>query len=46
MWPEFNRKVTRVLQVQKQITNSLETSITTTSIQLASDQYYKEVQDV
>ena len=33
------------MQVQKQITNSLVTSITTTSIQLASDQYYKEVQD-
>ena len=25
MWPEFNRKVTRVPQVQKQIENSLET---------------------
>ena len=45
MWPEFYRKVTRVPQVQKQITNSLETNITTTSILLASDQYYKEVQD-
>ena len=28
MWPEFNRKVTRVLKVQKQIENSLETTIT------------------
>ena len=37
MWPEFNRKVTRVPKVQKQITNSLETSIISTSTQLASD---------
>ena len=46
MWPEFNRKVTRILQGQKQIENSLGTIITnycsnkiiiTTSTQLASD---------
>ena len=46
MWPEFNRKVTRVLQVQKQIENSLETIIInycsnkviiSTNTQLASD---------
>ena len=45
MWLEYNRKVTRVPQVQK-IENSLETTITnycsnkviiTTSTQLASD---------
>ena len=45
MWPEFNRKVTRVPQVQKQIENSLENNISnycsnkviiSTSTQLAS----------
>ena len=46
MWPEFHRKVTRVPQIQKQIENSLETTITnyclnkviiSTSTKLASD---------